>query len=555
MPLDVRNKQLFVLAIIATLSLLSTGVFASPTQAPLRQLTTLPVAINLLLNSGFEAGLAGWHTSEGSAVYTADSSNPHSGTMSAKGVETQEGSLGRLYQDVTPFGHAGSKFQIKGWLKTTNVNGAAVIALDYVAKGGWTPGDGYVREIGYASGTTGWTHYQSEPFTLPAMPADASALWFLFDFNAGAGTAWWDDVELECISSCLPTPTVPALPVNLPHVIIADVPITITNTASSPTSSGYEQLVEVNSSRYATFEASDLRNVEFRYANGSIISSWLESGASKASTNTRYWLRIDPSIPARSDLMVKMSFALPNQDVRNDVTTGEAPTLSQTYGKYDDGASVFMLYDNFAGGSLSSKWNVEIGHFCFAWGCGGNGSVVVNDGLTLTSVGDTSLTSVAKFGPGTVVDANVTQIQDMTMVGYVIPYPPSYDGNAVFYGAFIQTACGQTYPTQVNAQGEANACGNPYGSFSSGSKTGLFSVSIIDNVSSDQSIDGHRGSASEPINRNAPTYPVPVGFGAANTNQLKVQWVRLRLAPPDGVMPTTELSALVYPSIPPGLQT
>jgi hypothetical protein len=37
---------------------------------------------------------------------------------------------------------------------------------------------------------------------------------------------------------------------------------------------------------------------------------------------------------------------------------GEAPTLSGTYGQYDNGANVFTFYDNFAGTTLSSKWTV-----------------------------------------------------------------------------------------------------------------------------------------------------------------------------------------------------
>ena len=34
---------------------------------------------------------------------------------------------------------------------------------------------------------------------------------------------------------------------------------------------------------------------------------------------------------------------------------GEAPSLSGTYGQYDNGANVFTFYDNFAGASLKRK--------------------------------------------------------------------------------------------------------------------------------------------------------------------------------------------------------
>ena len=158
-----------------------------------------PVAstsLNLVQNPGFEDELAFWHVSMGTATYVADSMNPRSGTYCAKGIELYEGSLGRLYQDMTGSVSSGRQYKISGWIKTQNVVGYVVIALNYVDDYGVTPADGYVREIGYVTGTADWTYYESDVFTLPPMPSDASAIWFLFDFNAGKGTAWWDDVSL-----------------------------------------------------------------------------------------------------------------------------------------------------------------------------------------------------------------------------------------------------------------------------------------------------------------------------------------------------------------------
>jgi hypothetical protein len=152
---------------------------------------------NLVSNPGFEQQLVGWNTSSGSAMYVAETQFVHLGSYSAKGVETSSGSLGRLYQDVTNKVTPGQTYKIIGWIKTEGVSGQVVIALDYVMSSGWTPADGYVKEIGFVSGTQDWTYYESIPFTLPEMPSDASALWFLLDFNAGAGTAYWDDLALE----------------------------------------------------------------------------------------------------------------------------------------------------------------------------------------------------------------------------------------------------------------------------------------------------------------------------------------------------------------------
>jgi aryl-phospho-beta-D-glucosidase BglC (GH1 family) len=158
---------------------------------------------NLLQNPGFESQLTAWSVSEGNATYVADSSNPRSGKFCAKGTEVNASSLGRLYQDVTRIVTPGHQYKISGWIKTQNVQGGGgtVVALDYVGATGWTPADGYVKEVGYVKGTTGWTFYQSDPFVLPPMPADATAVWFLMDFNAATGTAWFDDLDLEDVSS------------------------------------------------------------------------------------------------------------------------------------------------------------------------------------------------------------------------------------------------------------------------------------------------------------------------------------------------------------------
>ncbi len=211
----------------------------------------------MLSNPGFENGLTGWSTSSGSAVYSSDSSTQHAGCCSAKGVESTTSSLGRLYQDVTGITSPGSQYQISGWIKTSNVVGCVVIALDYIGNTpsyGWTPGDGYVKEIGCVSGTHDWTFYQSTVFTLPAMPSDAVALWFLFDFNNGAGTAWWDEVSLVCTScsSTVPSSSIVFTETGLPPGTAWTVSLTQTGTTNiAPiTSTGDTIVFPITSGQY-----------------------------------------------------------------------------------------------------------------------------------------------------------------------------------------------------------------------------------------------------------------------------------------------------------------
>jgi eukaryotic-like serine/threonine-protein kinase len=164
-------------------------------------------ATNVLANSGFENSLTSWSVVPGTATYTVDSTTKHSGASSVMGVETSSGNIGRLYQDVTGVLTPGQEYQISGWIKTSGVVGSVVIGLDYVDSNFYTPTDGHVNEIGHVSGTQDWTYFESPTFTLPSMPSDASALYFLFDFNAGYGTAWFDDVALTGPSAASPAPS------------------------------------------------------------------------------------------------------------------------------------------------------------------------------------------------------------------------------------------------------------------------------------------------------------------------------------------------------------
>jgi outer membrane protein assembly factor BamB len=160
---------------------------------------------NLLGNANFENQLTFWTVSSGTGSYRIDSVH-HSGAFSVKGVETEPYGLGRLYQNVSQLLAAGDQCKISGWVKTENVTGNVVIGLDYVSSNGYSPNDGFITEIGHVSGTTDWTYYESSVFTVPPMPTDVVGLHFLFDFNMGSGTAWWDDVSLTLVSKATTSP-------------------------------------------------------------------------------------------------------------------------------------------------------------------------------------------------------------------------------------------------------------------------------------------------------------------------------------------------------------
>ena len=122
-----------------------------------------------------------------------------------------------------------------------------------------------------------------------------------------------------------------------------------------------------NALAYQQYEACNLQNVEFFFANGTVINSWLEgniikSGTSNAlctgssspnslsaSANVLWWINYPwPTsfLPANTGTAttntIYMGFASPSSSVVNGNTVGEAPTLSSNYAEYDNGAKVFL---------------------------------------------------------------------------------------------------------------------------------------------------------------------------------------------------------------------
>ncbi len=170
-------------------------------------------------------------------------------------------------------------------------------------------------------------------FTIPA----GSRLSVTFDT---AGNANYSAVD----------PTAIAIPVN----IVEYVNITLTNSQAAATQAPFQQMLSVNSLQYAPYETGNLMNVEFFYANGIIVPSWLEgndlatesAGASSTSTNTLYWLSIANGIAASSSINVYMGFAAKTVSLLSNAINGEAPQLSSKWGYYDDGGTVFPIYSN-----------------------------------------------------------------------------------------------------------------------------------------------------------------------------------------------------------------
>jgi hypothetical protein len=154
----------------------------------------------------------------------------------------------------------------------------------------------------------------------------------------------------------------------VPSGISSYAAIQLTNNQATAFASNSQIMLTVNSLSYKPYEASGLQNIEFFYANGTVIPSWLEGNAlNEAQTanlytdqNTIYWLRLYPAnslLPAASSNSIYMGFASNATNLLSNTVTGEAPKLSSSYGQYDNGASVFSFYTNFKGPGTPSGFS------------------------------------------------------------------------------------------------------------------------------------------------------------------------------------------------------
>jgi len=146
-----------------------------------------------------------------------------------------------------------------------------------------------------------------------------------------------------------------------PFGIVKQFEVNITNNQSIATPNPIQVPVKINKTYYSSYLVynGSFANFEFYYSNGTIIPSWIESSNN---STILVWLKLY-SIPASSTISIYLGFASTTTNLLNNTGKngiGEAPELSSTYAKYDDGNAVFNFYDNFFGTTLNTtKWSVN----------------------------------------------------------------------------------------------------------------------------------------------------------------------------------------------------
>ena len=316
-----------------------------------------------------------------------------------------------------------------------------------------------------------------------------------------------------------------------PSGIIYQAPITITNSQSTATPNPFQQMIKIPISTFSSYlyDNNTSANFEFYYSNSTIIPAWIES---VNSSTIVVWLKLY-SIPASSSITIYMGFASKSTNLLSSSGTtgiGEAPQLSPAYAKYDDGASVFNDYWNFAGTSLPSGWT-------------GSG-YTINNGISIPYSSYAYTNSSFGYNTNTTVDfygnfPTATSVYNAAF-GFVESGAGNYGVIAAWtinennnqndtYYAFGQTASSGYTP---GVPGGVEATGYHVYSI-------YFTPSFV-NFSYDY------GTPTK-FTSNVPTSAFPLGgvnYQGGQATPGPFYWLRVRAYPPNGVMPSVSFGSV-----------
>jgi hypothetical protein len=298
------------------------------------------------------------------------------------------------------------------------------------------------------------------------------------------------------------------------------VPITIGNGQSAATPSPFQQMIQFSPSSYAQYENSNLGNIRF-YQGSTELYSWCESGCSSTASQATFWINLPSGIPANSVVTVNMVFE-PTSTNYDGVYAGEAPQLSSTYAQYDNGASVFNFYDNFAGTSLNTNIWTQVGTGYSI----NNGFIFQTSG---TATDNNYLQSISSFSLPIITEAYIyptnggwigfSQIGTYSSGGVLAYYYPAQNGWELYRGSNQLHYTGNDAENTYYIMSEIMLPGG----------TALLNVNYVNLITSSSGyFSGTTGNL----------------YIGDNTGTGTMYWIRTRAYPPNGVMPSVSFGSV-----------
>jgi hypothetical protein len=237
-------------------------------------------------------------------------------------------------------------------------------------------------------------------------------------------------------------------------------------------------------------------------------------------------------------MVIYMGFAPSTTSLFNTVNTGEAPTLSSSYGEYDNGVNVFTNYWNFAGTNLPSGWTIY------------GTAPTINNGVTFST--SSMIETSSKFPITNILESDITIPPSGTANGgfaYVVdvngnPYTfTSYwiaggSSTGSFYSGITAQVASNSNSGSISGLLDGNYVGGTVGSGLG--NTGLFSITATSSV--------NFGMYNYKVYTNAidlaPAGNYYIAYGGGSDSGLSFNWLRTRVFPPNGVMPSVAFDSI-----------
>jgi hypothetical protein len=333
---------------------------------------------------------------------------------------------------------------------------------------------------------------------------------------------------------------------------IAYIPISVTNSATIATSTLFQQYITVDLSGASQYINPNLSNLSIVDSAFATLASWRESGATNTGTAS-WWVLIPSGIPASSEIGLAVMINTSGGTVVDGVTTGISPVVAEQiglpYATDDNGGSLFDIYDNFSGTLLNtSLWTstIESGNslsisngieFITNKASGNVGYIQSKNTIPVTDIIEIDITNGnVTAGEPTLLPVGLSETTTLEK-GTTGPFAleDGYNllggGNGGGYALYYNTTSTIYGPVATSARTTPGILGLAFPA--SGSEFTFYN----------DALDLSETNTSVPTGTAFYIY-MGVGSGGGGAGNWSGQWVRVRVLPPGGVMPSVTVSPL-----------
>lgn len=334
------------------------------------------------------------------------------------------------------------------------------------------------------------------------------------------------------------------------------VSIYLFNNQPNSTGANFQQMITFNSLNYSAYEASNLGNIRF-YQGSTELYSWCEINCASSASNAIFWVKIPSGIAAGGVAQVNLTFS-PTTTNYDDNYAGEAPSLSPSYGLYDNGANVFSLY--FNGNTNPSSFGAASGVTVAQATSVSYGSGTIN-AIQVTGVHGSGYSyqgfSFSQSLPniqGLVAESNFKNLATGTDQG-AVSIVDSASGTNVQNGVAVDQGQASVYFSLRRVISGSDGGGD---ADAQGSATGAWAYATLDYPSNTatswsgfiapqlySTSGGYFGSeTNNPLSVSQNVYMGLIGglLGPSYVWDEYLNWMRARIYPPGGVMPSESFS-------------